>query len=446
MYSFYSDLFSDKRMREVFSERSFVDKLLRFEVALSEAEAELGVIPAEAASVIAAGCHIEHVDFDRLTERTAEVGFPVAPLLEQLSKSVGPEGREFLHWGATTQDAMDTALVLQFVDAFEIISNDLSHLTHDLAVLANRHRSTVMAGRSQMLHASPISFGYKVAVWLDGLLSAETRLTHASEAASQVQLGGAVGTLSALGEENGLAVRAQVAEKLGLRNPAISWHTSRGRITDVVASLGTLTAAMAKIGLDVSLMAQTELGELSVASKPGHGVSSTMPQKRNLIEPQVMEVAAKAVKQYVAVMLDASVQDHERGTGTWQLEWIAVPEAFLLTSGALTAANRMISSLEVNTDRMQENLERSGDLIMAEAFMMKLAPAFGRTQAHEMVSESTDTALATGKSLIKILRDRTEIRELEERNELDLSDVAPMNYLGATSSMIDAVLEREKND
>lgn len=446
MYSFYQDLFTDSRVRDAFSEQSFVARLLLFETALADTESELGIVPVEAASAIEATCRLENVDFEKLAERTTEVGFPVAPLLEQLSEKIGDEGRGFLHWGATTQDAMDTALALQIRDSSEILLGELDQLIQRLSSLADHNRTTVMVGRSQMLHASPISFGYKVAVWLDGLQSARQRLAQAAATASFVQLGGAVGTLSALGEATGQTVRTQLAEKLGLGDPAISWHTSRGRISDAVASLGILTAALAKIGLDVSLLSQSEVGELSVVSNPGHGVSSTMPQKRNLIEPQVMQVAAKAVRQFVTMTLDASVQDHERGTGAWQLEWLAVPQAFLLTSGSLKAANSLVASLEVNTDRMRTNLESSHGLIMAEAAMMRLAPMIGRTKAHELVSEAADTAMATGQSLLEVIQAREEIKKLEENENIDLSEIAPSNYLGSANAMIDAVTIKENYD
>ncbi len=446
MYSFYQDLFTDSRVRDVFSERSFVSNLLLFEATLAEAEAGLEVIPVEAAAAIEAVCRLENVDFEKLSERTTEVGFPVAPLLQQLSEKVDDEGRGFLHWGATTQDAMDTALALQMRGGFQVLLSELSQLTEKLGMLADEHRTTVMAGRSQMLHASPISFGYKVAVWLDSLLSAQQRLTRSVAAVSCVQLGGAVGTLSALGDEAGLAVRARLAEKLGLGEPAISWHTSRDRISDAVTSLGIVSAALAKIGLDISLMAQTEVAEVSVAPRPGQGISSTMPQKRNLIEPQVMQVAAKAVSQYVAMTLDSSVQDHERGTGAWQLEWLAVPQAFLLTSGSLKAANSLMSSLQVNTDRMRTNLESSDGLIMAEALMMRIAPATGRTRAHELVSEAADTAKATGRPILEVLQARPDLKELQAQGDLDLSNLEPLNYLGAVNSMIDTVLERKNHD
>lgn len=443
MYGFYTDLFVDPRAAEIFSERSFLERLLRFEAELATVEGGLGVIPAAAVQPIVAACTIDSIDRERLKQRTTEVGFPVAPLLEQLSGAVSGDWQEYLHWGATTQDAMDTALALQMADAFDLFEAGLDQLGARLASMAGTHRATVMAGRSQMMHGSPVTLGYKAAVWLDGIQAARTRIGDARREARYVQLGGAVGNLSALGDD-GPAVRAALAARLGLADPRISWHTSRARVGDAVTALGVMTAMLAKIGLDVSLMSQTEIAEVAMDTPSGHGISSTMPQKRNLIDPQLMLTAAKAVRQYVAMALESTLHDHERGTGVWQLEWLAVPQAFLLASGSLRAANRLSASLMPEGGALRSNVDASHGLIMAEALMMKIAPVTGRTRAHDLVNAAVDRAAQSGESLIDAVLAQDDLADAAEDIRTGIESLAPERYLGATDAMIDAVLALER--
>lgn len=443
MYGFFESLFVDHRAREIFSERGFVARMLRFEAELATVEGTLGLIPAEAVEPIVEACDLENVDFELLERRTEEVGFPLAPLLEQISTAVSGDWQEYLHWGATTQDAMDTALALQMGDTLDLLEDGLDELGARLASMADTHRATVMAGRSQLLHGSPVTFGYKAAVWLDGVQAARTRVIEVGREARTVQLGSAVGTLSALGDD-GPGVRAALAERLGLADPRISWHTSRGRVGDAVAALGVMTAALAKIGLDVSLMSQTELAEVVMPIAPGHGISSTMPQKRNLLEPQLMQTAAKAVRQYVAMTLESAVHDHERGTGVWQLEWLAVPEAFLLASGSLHAANRLFASLEPDVEALRSNIDASEGLIMAEAVMMKLAPVTGRTRAHDLVSAAVDRVARSGETLVEAVLADESLTDTATEVRAAIEGLTPEGYLGAIDSMIDAVLAEER--
>lgn len=430
--------FVDGPMREVFNSRSFIQRCVECEVALARAQARLGVIPAEAARGIAATAERHVLDLDRLRRDTEIVGYPVLPLVEQLADAAGEAGR-YLHWGATTQDIMDTATVLQVRAAIAVIETGLDETIEALRSLAERHRDTPMAGRTHLQHALPITFGYKAAVWLSSLLRHRERVEQMKARVLVVEFSGASGTLASLGDK-GLLVQAELAKVLGLAAPTITWHACRDGLAETVQVLGLIAGSLGKIALDVSIMMTTELGEVAEPFVRHRGASSTMPQKRNPISCELIIAASKMVRQHAGLMLDALAHDFERATGPWHLEWSAVPESFALTSGALAQAAFLLSGLEVHPERMRENLGVTRGLIVAEAVMMALAPIVGRQGAHDLVYAGCREAAETGASLFEVLaRDEAVVAPLGVERLRSLTD--PANYLGAAGAMVDRVLQ-----
>ncbi len=435
----FRDAFGTPAMREVFADRRFVARCVEVEVALARAEARCGVIPADAAQAIAREARAERIDFDALRTETDIVGYPILPLVHQLVAMCGDAGR-WLHWGATTQDIMDCATVLQLRDAFDLVDTDLRELRRILADLARRHRDTPMAGRTHLQQALPVTFGAKVAVWLAMFDRHQQRLAELRPRVQVVQFGGAAGTLASLGER-GFEVQQALAEELGLGVPATTWHVARDGFAESVNLLALITGSLGKIALDVMIMASTEFGELAEPFVKGRGASSTMPQKRNPISSELMLAAAKAVRQHAGLMLDAMVQDFERATGPWHAEWIALPESFVLTAGALHQARFALGGLVVDAARMRHNLGLSQGLIVAEAVMMGLAPAIGRQPAHDLVYDACRTVNERGGTLADALAALPEVTRHFDRAAIErLTD--PANYLGLAPQMVDRALAR----
>ena len=435
----YQDAFGTSAMRAIFSDESFVLHAVAVETALARAQGRLGVIPAEAASAISAHASARGIDLARLKQETDVVGYPIVGLVHQLAKQCGDAGR-YLHWGATTQDIMDTVTVLQMREGLALVAVDLAAIDAALASLALKHRDTLMAGRTHLQHALPITFGQKATVWLSMIRRHRERLDQLKPRVLVGQFSGAAGTLASLGDK-GLAVQDALMEELGIGRPAATWHAARDGLAETVGFFGLVTASLAKIATDVMLLMQTEVGEAFEPFVAGRGSSSTMPQKRNPISCEFIVAIAKAVRQHMGLMLDAVVADHERATGPWQVEWIAIPESFLATAGALRHARSMIDGLIVDAARMRRNLDITGGLIVAEAVMMALAEHIGRGAAHDVVYAACRAAAEQGTPLIDQLRCSTAVTEhLNDEQLRRLVD--PANYLGAAPSMIDRVLGR----
>jgi len=431
-------------MRTIFSDHQLVQHYLDVEVALARVQAKLGIIPTEAADAISAKAVVDNVDFEQMRERTEIVGYPILPLVEQLSDWCDDGLGQFSHWGATTQDIMDSADVLQIREALSLIEADLVAISKVLAELAERHKSTAMAGRTHLQHALPVTFGYKCATWLSSIDRHLERLSELRPRVLVGQFSGAAGTLASLGDQ-GLAVQDALMDELGLGRPSITWHTMRDNFAEVTGLLAMVTGTLGKIGLDIMLMMQTELGEVLEPFVPGRGASSTMPQKRNPISSELLLAASKIVRQHHGIMLDALVQDHERATGPWHTEWHALPESFIVTAGALGQAHFMLAGLEVNTDAMSRNLGATGGLIVAEAVMMGLAPQLGRQIAHDVVYDCCRSQLDSGGSFLDALLAHPEISGVIGREQLEAL-VDPVNYLGAAPDMVDRYLAGHHHD
>ncbi len=436
----FRDIFSTPAMRRVFSDESRIQRYLDIEVALARAQAGLGIIPREAADEIGQHALVEKFDLAKLKSRTEIVGYPVLPVVEQLVALCANHLGEWAHWGATTQDITDTAAVLQVREALALVDDDLKSISESLATLAARYRDTPMAGRSNLQHAVPITFGYKMAVILAALDRHRTRLRELRPRVLVGEFGGAVGTLASLGKR-GLEVQSALCQELGLAQPEIGWHTVRDGFAEAACFLGLVTGTLGKIATDVKLLMQTEVGEVFEPFVPGRGSSSTMPQKRNPIACNYILACTSVVRQQVAALLEAMVEDHERSTGPWEIEWIALPEIFLLAAGALSQARKMLAGLQVDEKRMLANLDLTGGLIASEAVMMGLAPHIGRQHAHDLVYDLCQKSAQTGRPLLEFLAETPEItRHLDPAALAKLVD--PANYLGLSGDMVDRLLAR----
>lgn len=434
----FRDMFGTEEMRAIFSDSGYLARCLEVEAALARAQASIGMIPAAAAREISAKATTACLDLAAMKRETEIVGYPILPLVKQLAAACDGEAGGYVHWGATTQDIMDTAVVLQLRAALDLIEADLNAILGSLESLARRYRDTPMAGRTHLQHALPVTFGYKAAVWRAPLARQRERLAELRPRVLMGQFGGAAGTLASLGGD-GLAVRAALMRELGLAEPDISWHVARDTLAEAVLFTGTLTGSLAKIAGDVMMMMSTEFGEVFEPFEHGRGASSTMPQKRNPISSELICACAKLVRQHCALMLDAMVQDFERATGPWHAEWIALPQSYIASAGALRQARLMLAGLSVDTGRMQRNLGLTSGLIVTEAVMMGLAPRLGRQAAHDVVYDACRAAADTGRPLVELLGENPLVSAHLGRDELEQL-LNPGNYLGSAAAMVDRSL------
>jgi len=437
----FRDIFTTPAMREVFSDERRTAYYLEIEVALARAQSRLGIIPEKAAHEIERQCRIENIDLARLKQQTERIGYPILGVVQQIIGLCADGLGEWCHWGATTQDITDTAAIMQIRAALELVEKDMEAIAAALADLSRRYRDTPMAGRSNLQQAVPLTFGFKTAALLGAMQRHRERLAQLRPRVLVGEFGGAVGTLASLGAD-GLKVQAAMMEELGLGQPDIAWHTVRDRIGEVACFLGLLTGTLGKISMDVKLLMQTEVAEVYEPFHEARGSSSTMPQKRNPISCLYIHSTVALVRQHVAALLEAAVADHERSTGPWEIEWISLPEIFLLSSGALAQTKLLVSGLEVDADRMRANLDLTRGMIVSEAVMMGLGPHLGRQRAHDLVYDICRKVSATGVPLVELLAQNAEISKHLTRAELDkMCD--PAGYLGLAGEMVDKVLARE---
>jgi 3-carboxy-cis,cis-muconate cycloisomerase len=440
----FRDIFSTEAMRRVFSDEQRTAYYLEIEAALARVQGRLGIIPAEAAREIEAKCRIENIDLNKLKQQTERIGYPILGVVQQIVAICAKGLGEWSHWGATTQDVTDTATVMQIRAALDLVEVDMEKIAAALAGLARRYRDTPMAGRSNLQQAVPITFGFKAASLLAAFQRHRQRLAQLRPRVLVGEFAGAAGTLASLGAD-GLKVQAALMDELKLGQPEIAWHTVRDRIGEVACFLGLLTGTLGKIAMDVKLLMQTEVAEVFEPFAEGRGSSSTMPQKRNPISSLYIHATAALVRQHAAALLEAAVADHERSTGPWEIEWIALPEIFLLSAGALAQTRGMLEGLEVDAARMRENLDMTHGAIVSEAVMMGLGPYLGRQRAHDLVYDICREVAVTGTPLIDLLARNPEISRHLSRAELERM-VDPANYLGLAGEMVDRVLASERKD
>jgi 3-carboxy-cis,cis-muconate cycloisomerase len=435
----FRDIFSTEAMRRVFSDENRIQKYLDFEAALARAQGRLGIIPKEAMEEIVKHCNVAEIDFAKLKTQTERIGYPVLPVVQQLVALCRDGLGEWCHWGATTQDITDSATVMQIREGLTLVEADLDAISDALAALARKYRDTPMAGRSNLQQAVPITFGYKMATLLAAFERHKQRLKELRTRVLVGEFGGAAGTLSSLGGR-GLETQTELMKELKLAQPAIAWHTVRDTIAEVGCFLGLITGTCGKIAFDVKLMMQTEVEELYEPFHEGRGSSSTMPQKRNPISSVYITALTSVVRQQTAALLDAMVEDHERATGPWEIEWIVLPEIFSLSAGALAQTLFVLQGLQVDEKKMRSNLDITKGLIVSEAVMMGLGPYLGRQYAHDLVYDICRKVVATGRPLVDLLAESEEITKHLDRAALaKLCD--PANYLGEAGAMVDRVLK-----
>ncbi|APU31962.1 3-carboxy-cis,cis-muconate cycloisomerase [Ectopseudomonas alcaliphila JAB1] len=423
--------FTAPAMRAIFCDAGRVQGMLDFEAALARAEARVGLIPPEAVAPIAAACRAELYDFAALAQAIATAGNSAIPLVKALGKRIAaasPEAERYVHLGATSQDAMDSGLVLQLRAAIELIEGDLAALGDALAAQAERHADTPLAGRTWLQQATPVTLGMKLAGVLGAITRHRQRLNELKPRLLCLQFGGASGSLAALGEQ-AWPVAEVLADELQLHLPEQPWHTQRDRLVEFASLLGLIAGSLGKLGRDLSLLMQTEAGEVFEPAAPGKGGSSTMPHKRNPVGAAVLIGAATRAPGLVATMFAAMPQEHERSLGLWHAEWETLPELCCLVSGALQQALLAVPGLEVDAARMRANLELTQGLVLAEAVSIALAQRIGRDAAHHLVEQCCRQAVQQGVHLRAVLGANAEVSAELSATELErLLD--PAHYLG----------------
>ena len=431
-------LFSDEKIADLLSDSAFVRALLDVEIALARAEARLGVIPRNPAERIAEA-RAERIDVQTLTRGTLRSGFPIIALVDEVRKQVGSEAAPFVHWGATTQDIMDTACVLQIRSTTELFKSSLTDVVRHLSALAERHRNLVLAGRTHGQQALPITFGVKIAAWIAPLLRHLQRLEEIPPRLMVVQFGGAAGTLAALGDK-GVPVMQALAEELRLGVPLMPWHAQRDSLVEFAGWLSLVTGSLGKMAQDIILLAQTEVGEVGESTEQGRGGSSTMPQKSNPITSELIIAAARTNASLLSALHNAQIQEQERATHGWQMEWLVLPQMMLLTGGALKHALYLASHLQANGKTMRKNIARANDRVLAEAAVFALARIMPKGRAEELVKTACGLAVNEAKPLIDVVQKLSETEITH--GSVDWKSLAqPEQYLGASNEILDRVLE-----
>jgi 3-carboxy-cis,cis-muconate cycloisomerase len=435
-------LFGDPEADALLTDARYIASMLEVEVALARAAAKAGMIPARSVSAIEKCADVSGYDLAALAAEAGNAGNIAIPLVRLLTECVArndAESARYVHWGATSQDVLDTALVLQLRDATGVIVRRLAQASDAADSLAERYAGAVMPGRTWLRHATPISFGLKAAGWMAALDRARERIRESLSRALTLQLGGASGTLASLGERGGNVAAAMAAE-LGLAVPDLPWHAHRDRLASLACALGIATGTMGKIARDLSLLGQTEIGEAFEAASDGRGGSSTMPHKRNPVGASVVLGAAVRAPALVATMLAALTQEHERGLGGWQAEWETMPELARVTAGAARHTAEMLAGLEVDVERMRENADITGGVSLAESVSMALAKHVGKSEAHRMIEQASRLALSEHRSLSDVLAEMPDVT-----GHLGATEIArcldPEHYLGSAARFLSAARE-----
>ncbi len=429
----FSPLFNHPDIAHIFSDTRFIRYLLEVEAAVARAEARLGIIPAAAAVAIEKASRTLEVDIGQLRDSTEKAGLPIIELVKQLRTAVGPEAADYVHWGATTQDIMDTALILQLRDALAILEPLLHETITHLGQLADQHRQTVLAGRTHSQQALPITFGLKAAGWLAPLLRHRQRLAELKGRLLVLQFGGAAGTLAPFGRQ-GIAVQQALAQELGLAVPPMPWHTQRDHVVELAGWLSLVSGSLAKMAQDIILMAQTEVGELRETADFSRGGSSTMPQKSNPIISELILAAARTNASLLGNMHQALIQEHERATHGWQVEWLTLPQMVTLTAAALSKAHFLSQNLQVDAAQMAHNVEQSLGLMLGEALNFALAEHMDRAAAKQLIKEAVQIALTEQRHLVDIVQEQVDY-------PLDWPSLRQeANYLGTADQIITRIL------
>jgi 3-carboxy-cis,cis-muconate cycloisomerase len=438
----FGPIFVPERFAEAASGRAWLRAMLDAEGALAMAQARAGLIPRRAAQTIASCCEVDRFDPEELGRKGRAQGNPVPPLVRALTgavSEVSDDAASHVHRGATSQDIMDTAAMLVSRDALGLILTEVQGISAACASLADTYRDTMMPGRTLLQQALPTTFGKKAAGWLVSVLEAEDRLSAVRGSGLAVQLGGAAGTLASLGPA-GIRVLSEFARELDLVEPAVPWHTDRSRISAIGGALSLVAGVLGKISQDVILMAQTEVGEVAEPAGEGRGGSSTLPHKRNPVLSVTATANARRVIDLSHTLQAAMVGEHERAAGAWHSEWEALSDALALTGGAAAAVREVTEGLEVYPERMLENLNATGGLLLAENATTVAAEHLGRLEAHDLVEAASHRALEDGESLREELLSEPRLREVLSEEEID-SALDPQGYLGSAGEFVDRALD-----
>src|SRR6266581_928512 len=431
-------MLSSAAMRAVCDDGAYLQHMLDFEAALARAEAATDVIPASAAGPIAKACKASSFDLADLAEAATCSGNLAIPFVKALTANIAKadaDAARYVHWGATSQDVIDTAGMLTLRAAIDALLPDLDRAVAGFGKLAHQHRNTAIVARTWLQHALPMPFGLKLAEYAAALHRSRTRLQRLRNEGLALQFGGAAGTLAALGDK-GMAVAEKLAQELKLPLPDAPWHTHRDRIAEAASVFAVLTGTCGKIGRDVSLMMQTDVAEAFEPSDEGRGGSSTMPHKRNPVAAATALAAATMAPNLAATIFAAQVQDHERSAGPWHAEWPTLPTLLLVTSGALASIVDIAEGLEVDVARMRANLDETHGLIMAEAVAMALAEKIGKREAHHLVETASKKAVTERKGLSEVLtKDPKVTAHLSAEKIAKLFE--PMAYQGVSQALID---------
>jgi 3-carboxy-cis,cis-muconate cycloisomerase len=440
-HELFADLFGTAQMRALFSGKATLQAWLDVESALAQAQAEVGEIPQKAAERIAYEAKADRFDLRELATQILVTGHPLVPLVRELVRHCEQHGA-YVHWGATTQDIVDTGLMLQCREGLHLLELHLTVAIKALLVRADRHRLTPMAGRTHGQHAAPITFGYKIAIWVDELLRARERI-HKTEKSLTGQFAGAVGTLASL-PERGAEIRSRLCRKLGLQSTAVPWHVSRDRVRDITAALVEFSISAERVGLEVVRLQSSEFAEASEPISAEHVGSSTMPQKRNPHSSELMVAAARLLRGTASTLTSYGAHLHERDLGSWAPEWIGAPQAFILASGVVHHLRHIAEGLTVNPEQMAANLRLTRGQIMSESVMMRLAVHIGHEPAHEIVREATRHASAHQLDLSEVIMTDDRIMAVLGPKDVETA-LDPQAYLGECEAIVDAVaLEADK--
>lgn len=449
MSKLYASLFYQPDITAIFSDHALLGYMVQAEVALAKAQAKVNVIPASAATTIeqVGQNAVAHIDLDALATAAGLAGNIAIPLVKQftaLVKQQNEDASRYVHWGATSQDIIDTATILQCRDALALIEKQLQKTYQICLKQAQQYRNQVMIGRTWLQQALPITLGHKFARWAAALKRDLDRLQAMKGRVLTAQLGGAVGSLASL-QDQGSAVVAAFAAQLNLTAPECTWHGERDRMVELASTLALIVGNVGKMAKDWSLLMQTEIAEVFEPAAKGRGGSSTMPHKRNPVAAASILAAANRVPALMASVFQSMVQEHERALGAWHAEWLAIPEIFQLCAGALERSSDVLEHMQVNTDAMQRNLECTHGLIMAEAVMMALAPKLGRLNAHHLVEQACQQAVAQQQHLKTVLADMEQVQAYFNDQALD-ELFNPASYLGNIQAQIDAVLHAQQGE
>jgi 3-carboxy-cis,cis-muconate cycloisomerase len=434
-------MLSSAAMRAVCDDMACLQNMLDFEAALARAEAATGVIPAHAADPITRACKAGAFDLAALAQAATRSGNLAIPLVKALTADVAKadaEAARYVHWGATSQDVIDTATMLTLRAGIDALLADTSRAIAGFAGLARQHRDTPVVARTWLQHALPMPFGLKLAEYAAALHRSRGRLQRLRRESLALQFGGAAGTLAALGDK-GLLVAEKLAQELDLSLPDAPWHTHRDRIAEAASVLAILAGTCGKIARDVQLMMQTDVAEAFEPSGEGRGGSSTMPHKRNPVAAATALGAAMMAPNLAATIFASQIQDHERSAGPWHAEWPTLPGLLLVTSGALAGIVDIAEGLDVDAARMRVNLEATNGLIMAEAITMALAEAIGKSESHHLVEAASKQAVARKKGLRDVLAQDSKVTaHLSAERLTQLFE--PMAYQGVSQALIDRLL------